>query len=82
MNKQTIDQFYQTEYTFSLASEICTFYNENYYSFICLNCKNKPVDIKKDVIDHKQPLFGIFRKKYCLGCWLKMYRYKHPEIYN
>ena len=51
MNKQTIDQFYLTEYTFYLASKICTFYNENYYSFICLNFKNKPVDIKKDVID-------------------------------
>ena len=74
-----IDLFYETKYTFTLADDICLFYKKNYNNFRCLNCKKNNVEIKKDVINHKQPLFGIFRKKYCISCWLKIFHSIHPK---
>jgi hypothetical protein len=79
MKKHPIDEFYQTEYTFTLADDICLFYNHNYCNFICLQCNEKHVEIKKDVIDYKQPLFGIFRKKYCMSCWLEIFNAKYKN---
>lgn len=78
MNKKyPIDEFYQTEYTFSLANNISLFYNNNYYHFICINCNKKHVEIKKEIIDFKQPFFAIFRKKYCISCWLEIFNAKY-----
>lgn len=68
---QPIDFFYKTDYTCTTVSKFTEMYENVYNRIPCLECKDKAVEIKKEIFDIHEPRFGILRKKYCLHCWLK-----------
>lgn len=67
---QKIDFFYETLYTSTTASGIKKLYDT--IQFACKSCKVKEVDMKMEVLDNKLPIFVLYRKNYCVDCWLKL----------
>jgi len=68
---QFIDLFYRTDYTANTVDKFIEIWNNVYNRIPCLECKERSVEIKKDIFDMHKPIFGILRKKYCLQCWLQ-----------
>ncbi len=65
-----VDFFIETTYTSNTASGIAELYKAT--KFKCANCKACAVETKMAVLDHIVPTFVLYRKKYCVSCWLKL----------
>ena len=64
---QHVDFFIETSCTSNTASGIAELHATT--KFNCIMCK---VETKMAVLDHIAPTFVLHRKKYCVGCWLKL----------
>ena len=67
---QHVDFFIETACTSNTACGIAQLYATT--KFKCIICDVREVDTKMAVLDHIVPTFVLHRKKYCVGCWLKL----------
>ena len=67
---QLVDFFIETLCTSNTASGIAELHKTT--KFKCANCKACAVETKMAVLDRIVPTFVLYRKKYCVGCWLKL----------
>lgn len=65
---QHIDFFTKTHYTSNTATGIKHLYDTT--KFKCIACKERDVDTKMAIYELMVPTFAIYRKMYCLQCWL------------
>ena len=65
-----VDFFTETTYTSNTASGIAELHKAT--KFACAECRTNAVDTKMAVLDPKVPTFVLCKKKYCIGCWLKL----------
>lgn len=66
----TMDFFTETTYTSNTASGINLLHETT--KFQCAECKTCNVETKMSVLDPIVPTFVLYRKKYCVSCWLKL----------
>ena len=66
----TVDFFIETTFTSNTASGIAELHKTT--KFKCAECKACAVETKMAVLDPAVPTFVLYRKKYCVGCWLKL----------
>ena len=66
----TVDFFIETTFTSNTASGIAELHKTT--KFKCAECKAFDVETKMAVLDPAVPTFVLYRKKYCVGCWLKL----------
>lgn len=66
----TVDFFMETVYTANTASGIAELHKTT--KFKCAECKACVVETKMEVLDPIVPTFVLYRKKYCVSCWLKL----------
>ena len=64
-----IDFFYETSYTSNTANGIKELYDT--IIFACKSCKVRGVDTKMEILETRLPTFVLYRKNYCITCWLK-----------
>ena len=67
---QLVDFFIETTYTSNTASGIAELHKTT--KFKCAECKTCAVETKMAVLDPIVPTFVLYRKKYCVSCWLKL----------
>ena len=65
-----VDFFTETTYTSNTASGIAELHKTT--KFKCAECKACAVETKMAVLDPIVPTFVLYRKKYCVSCWLKL----------
>lgn len=65
-----LDFFIETSYTSNTASGIADLRKATIFK--CISCKEARVETNMKVKDTFLPTFVICRKKYCIGCWLKL----------
>lgn len=66
----TVDFFIETTFTSNTASGISELHKTT--KFKCAECKTHEAETKMAVLDPIVPTFVLYRKKYCVGCWLKL----------
>ena len=67
---QHIDFFIQTPHVSNTARGIKQLYDTT--QFTCVTCKERNVETKMAVCDVTGPTFTLYRKRYCIQCWLKL----------
>ena len=65
-----VDFFTETTFTSNTASGITHLRDTT--KFVCAECRTNDVETKMAVLDPKVPTFVLYKKKYCIGCWLKL----------
>jgi hypothetical protein len=63
-----VDFFIETTYTSNTASGIAELHKTT--KFMCVACRTNTVDSKMAVLHPTVPTFVLYRKKYCVGCWI------------
>lgn len=65
-----VDFFTETTCTSNTASGIAELHKTT--EFMCVACRTRTVETKMAVLNPIVPTFVLYRKKYCIGCWLKL----------
>ena len=76
------DEFYRTDYSATTVDKFTEIWKKLYNRIPCIECKQNPVEIKREIFDIHEPRFGILRKKYCLHCWLEKVSLKHDPMHK
>lgn len=79
---QPIDFFYKTNYSATTVDKFTEIWKKTYNRIPCIECKQNPVEIKREIFDIHEPRFGILRKHYCLHCWLQKVSLKHDPMHK
>ena len=79
---EPIDFFYRSIYSETTVNKFMELYKKVYNRIPCIECKENPVEIKKDIFDIHEPRFGILRKNYCMSCWLEKVTLTHDQVHK